>query len=145
VKWRRKKERIMGNRTVLPEGWRRPKGYSNAVVAQGCQIYVAGQVGWDSEERFNSDDIAEQAAQALRNVVAVLEAAGAGPEHIVRMTWYVTDKAAYIAGFKEIGQAYRDIIGRNFPAMTAVEVTALVEDRAKVEIECTAVVDEGSG
>lgn len=135
----------MGNRTVLPEGWHRPKGYSNAVIAQGRQIYVAGQVGWDSEERFNSDDIAEQAAQALRNIVAVLEAAGAGPEHIVRMTWYVTDKAAYIAGLKEIGQAYREIIGRNFPAMTAVEVTALVEDRAKVEVECTAVVAEGSG
>ena len=135
----------MGNRAVLPEGWHRPKGYSNAVIAQGRQIYVAGQVGWDSEERFNSDDIAEQAAQALRNVVAVLEAAGAGPEHIVRMTWYVTDKAAYIAGLKEIGQAYREIIGRNFPAMTAVEVTALVEDRAKVEVECTAVVAEGSG
>ena len=135
----------MGNRTVLPEGWHRPKGYSNAVIAQGRQIYVAGQVGWDSEERFNSDDVAEQAAQALRNIVAVLEAAGAGPEDIVRMTWYVTDKAAYIAGLKEIGQAYREIIGRNFPAMTAVEVTALVEDRAKVEVECTAVVDEGSG
>ena len=135
----------MGNRTVLPEGWHRPKGYSNAVIAQGRQIYVAGQVGWDSEERFNSDDIAEQAAQALRNIVAVLEAAGAGPEHIVRMTWYVTDKAAYIAGLKEIGQAYREIIGRNFPAMTAVEVTALVEDRAKVEVECTAVVAEGLG
>ena len=135
----------MGNQTVLPEGWHRPKGYSNAVIAQGRQIYVAGQVGWDSEERFNSDDIAEQAAQALRNVVAVLEAAGARPEHIVRMTWYVTDKAAYIAGLKEIGQAYREIIGRNFAAMTAVEVTALVEDRAKVEVECTAVVSEGSG
>ena len=135
----------MGNRTVLPEGWHRPKGYSNAVIAQGRQIYLAGQVGWDSEERFNSDDIAEQAAQALRNVVTVLEAAGAGPEHIVRMTWYVTDKAAYIAGLKEIGEAYREIIGRNFPAMTAVEVTALVEDRAKVEVECTAVVAEGSG
>ena len=135
----------MGNRPVLPEGWHRPMGYSNAVVAQGRQIYVAGQVGWDSEERFNSDDIAEQAAQALRNVVAVLEAAGAGPEDIVRMTWYVTDKAAYIAALKEIGQAYREIIGRNFPAMTAVEVTALIEDRAKVEVECTAVVDEGSG
>ena len=135
----------MGNQTVLPEGWRRPKGYSNAVVAQGRQIYVAGQVGWDSEERFNSDDIAEQAAQALRNVVAVLEAAGAGPDHIVRMTWYVTDKVAYIAGLKEIGQAYREIIGQDFPAMTAVEVTALVEDRAKVEIECTAVVAESSG
>ncbi|GIS87837.1 MAG: enamine deaminase RidA [Gammaproteobacteria bacterium] len=135
----------MGNRTVLPEGWHRPKGYSNAVIAQGRQIYVAGQVGWDSEERFNSDDIAEQAAQALRNIVAVLEAAGAGPEDIVRMTWYVTDKAAYIAGLKEIGQAYREIIGRNFPAMTAVEVTALIEDRAKVEVECTAVVDEDSG
>ncbi|SUZ52929.1 uncharacterized protein METZ01_LOCUS5783, partial [marine metagenome] len=102
-------------------------------------------VGWDSEESFNSDDLAEQATQALRNVVAVLEAAGAGPEHIVRMTWYVTDKAAYIAGLKEIGEAYREIIGRYFPAMTAVEVTALVEDRAKVEIECTAVVDEDSG
>ena len=135
----------MGNRTVLPEGWHRPKGYSNAVIAQGHQIYVAGQVGWDSEERFNSDDIAEQAAQTLRNIVAVLEAAGAGPEHIVRMTWYVTDKAAYIAGLKESGQAYREIIGRNFPAMTAVEVTALIEDRAKVEVECTAVVAEGSG
>ena len=135
----------MGNRTVLPEGWHRPKGYSNAVIAQGRQIYVAGQVGWDSEERFNSDDIAEQAAQALRNIVAVLEAAGAGPEDIVRMTWYVTDKAAYIAGLKEIGQAYREIIGRNFPAMTAVEVKALIEDRAKVEVECTAVVAEGSG
>ena len=107
----------MGNRTVLPEGWHRPKGYSNAVIAQGRQIYVAGQVGWDSEERFNSDDIAEQAAQALRNVVAVLEAAGARPEHIVRMTWYVTDKAAYIAGLKEIGQAYREIIGRNYPCL----------------------------
>ena len=135
----------MGNRTVLPQGWHRPKGYSNAVVAQGRQIYVAGQVGWDSDERFVSDDLAEQATQALRNVVAVLEAAGARPEHIVRMTWYVTDKAAYIAGLKEIGQAYREIIGRNFPAMTAVQVTALVEDRAKVEIECTAVVDEDSG
>ncbi len=135
----------MGNRTVLPEGWHRPKGYSNAVIAQGRQIYVAGQVGWDNEERFNSDDIADQAAQALRNVVAVLEAAGAGPEDIVRMTWYVTDKAAYIAGLKEIGQAYREIIGRNFPAMTAVEVTALIEDRAKVEVECTAVVAGGSG
>ena len=135
----------MGIRTVLPEGWHRPMGYSNAVVAQGRQIYVAGQVGWDSEERFNSDDIAEQAAQALRNIVAVLEAAGAGPEDIVRMTWYVTDKAAYIAGLKEIGQAYREIIGRNFPAMPAVEVTALIEDRAKVEVECTAVVAEGSG
>ena len=135
----------MGNRTVLPEGWRRPKGYSNAVVAQGRQIYVAGQVGWDSDEKFVSGDLAEQATQALRNVVAVLEAAGAGPEHIVRMTWYVTDKAAYIAELKEIGEAYRKIIGRCFPAMTAVEVTALVEDQAKVEIECTAVVDEDSG
>ena len=102
-------------------------------------------MGWDSDEKFVSGDLAEQATQALRNVVAVLEAAGAGPEHIVRMTWYVTDKAAYIAGLKEIGEAYREIIGRNFPAMTAVEVTALVEDQAKVEIECTAVVDNDSG
>ena len=130
----------MTNQTVLPDGWRRPKGYSNAVVAQGRQIYVAGQVGWNAEGVFVSDDLVEQAAQALQNVVTVLKAAGAGPAHIVRMTWYVTDKSAYLASLKEIGIAYRNIIGRNFPAMTAVEVTALIEGRAKVEIECTAVV-----
>ena len=132
----------MTNQTVLPDGWRRPKGYSNAVIAQGRQIYVAGQVGWNAEGAFVSDDLAEQVAQALQNVMTVLKAAGAGPAHIVRMTWYVTDKSAYVASSKEIGIAYRAIIGRHFPAMTAVEVTALIEDRAKVEIECTAVVPD---
>ena len=130
----------MTNQTVLPDGWRRPKGYSNAVVAQGRQIYVAGQVGWNAEGVFVSDNLAEQAAKALQNVVTVLKSAGAGPAHIVRMTWYVTDKSAYLASLKEIGIAYRAIIGHHFPAMTAVEVTALIEGRAKVEIECTAVV-----
>ena len=130
----------MTNQTVLPDGWRRPKGYSNAVVAQGRQIYVAGQVGWNAEGVFVSDDLAEQAAQALQNVGTVLKAAGVSPTHIVRMTWYVTDKSAYLASLKEIGIAYRTIIGHHFPAMTAVEVTALIEGRAKVEIECTAVV-----
>ncbi len=132
----------MTNQTVLPKGWRRPKGYSNAVAAQGRQVYVAGQVGWNAEGVFVSDDLAEQAAQALQNVVTVLKAAGAGPAHIVRMTWYVTDKSAYLASLKEIGVAYRAIVGHHFPAMTAVAVTALIEDRAKVEIECTAVVPD---
>ena len=132
----------MTNQTVLPKGWRRPKGYSNAVAAQGRQVYVAGQVGWNAEGVFVSDNLAEQTAQALQNVATVLKAAGVGPAHIVRMTWYVTDKSAYLTSLKEIGIAYRAIIGHHFPAMTAVEVTALIEDRAKVEIECTAVVPD---
>ena len=132
----------MTNQTVLPKGWRRPKGYSNAVAAQGRQVYVAGQVGWNAEGVFVSDNLAEQTAQALQNVATVLKSAGADPAHIVRMTWYVTDKSTYLASLKEIGIAYRAIIGHHFPAMTAVEVTALIEDRAKVEIECTAVVPD---
>ena len=130
----------MKNEALLPEGWPRPKGYANGVAAVGRQVYVAGQVGWSPEGVFASDDFAAQTRQALENVVAVLRAGGAGPEHIVRMTWYVTSKREYLAAGRDIGAAFREIIGHYDIAMTAVEVTALIEDRAKVEIEVTAVV-----
>ena len=129
-------------RPVNPPGWARPKGYSNGVVGRGTFVFVAGQVGWNAEERFETDDFVAQIRQALANTIAVLEAAGAKPEHIARMTWYVLDKKEYIARIAEIGAAYRDIIGRNFPAMTLVEVGALVADRARVEIETTAVIPD---
>ena len=132
----------MNNEALLPEGWPRPKGYANGVAAQGRQIFVAGQVGWDPSGVFETDDFAAQTRQALANVVAVLRAADAGPEHIVRMTWYVTSKREYLAAGREIGRAFREIIGVYDIAMTAVEVTALIEDRAKVEIEVTAVVPD---
>jgi len=130
------------NEALLPEGWPRPKGYANGVAARGRQIYVAGQVGWDPSGAFASDDFAPQARQALANIVAVLRSAKAGPEHIVRMTWYVTSKREYLAAGRDIGRAFREIIGVYDIAMTAVEVTALIEDRAKVEIEVTAVVPD---
>jgi enamine deaminase RidA (YjgF/YER057c/UK114 family) len=130
----------MKNEALLPEGWPRPKGYANGVAATGRQLFVAGQVGWSPEGQFASDDFAAQTRQALENVVAVLRAGGAKPEHIVRMTWYVTSKREYLAAGRDIGRAFREIIGVYDIAMTAVEVTALMEDRAKVEIEVTAVV-----
>lgn len=125
---------------IQPDGWKHPRGYSNGVVAAGRQIFIAGQIGWNEREEIVSDDFAAQTAQALRNVVAVLHAAGAGPEHLVRMTWYVTDKHDYLAAASDIGNAYREIIGAQYPAMTLVQVAALLEERAKVEIEATAVV-----
>ena len=128
--------------TLLPPGWPRPKGYSNGVTVHGRQVFVAGMVGWDAECRFASDDFAAQTRQALENVVAVLREAGARPEHIVRMTWYVTSKREYLEAGREIGKAFREIIGSYNAAMTAVEVTALMEDRAKVEIEVTAVIPD---
>ncbi len=127
---------------LQPPGWERARGYSNGVAASGRQIYVSGMIGWDGQCQFHTDDFAGQVRQALQNVVDVLAEAGAKPEHIVRMTWYVTDKKEYAAAGKEVGQAYRDIIGRHYPAMTAVQVAGLVEDRARVEIEVTAVVPE---
>lgn len=127
------------NRTLLPPGWKQPKGYANGVAATGTLVFVAGQIGWTPEERFESDDFAAQVRQALLNVVAVLKEAGAGPEHVTRMTWYVTDKHEYLGALPAVGEAYRIVMGRHFPAMTLVEVSALVEDRAKVEIEATAV------
>ena len=130
---------------LLPPGWPRPRGYSCGVVAEGATVYVSGQVGWDEQGRFVSDDFVPQVRRALENVVAVLAAGGAGPEHIVRLTWYVTDNAAYLANLPEIGLAYRATIGRHYPAMSVVAVSALVEDRARVEIEATAVIPREEG
>ena len=125
---------------LQPPGWPRAKGYANGISASGRTIFVSGMIGWDAECRFHTDDFAAQVWQALQNIVAVLAEADARPEHIVRMTWYVVDKREYLAAYKEIGEAYREIIGRHYPTMTAVQVVALIEDRAKVEIEVTAVV-----
>ena len=129
-------------RVILPAGWPRPKGYANGVVARGEMLFIAGMIGWDAEGRIHSDDFGAQARQALQNVAEVLEEAGGKPENIVRMTWYVTDKREYLAASREVGQAYREIIGAYNAAMTAVEVRALIEDRAKVEIEVTAVLPD---
>ncbi|WP_396269127.1 RidA family protein [Ideonella sp.] len=127
--------------TLLPEGWPRPKGYANGISAQsGRLVFVAGMVGWDAQGVFHSDDFAAQTRQALLNVLAVLREAGAGPEHMARMTWYVTNKTEYLGALRDVGQAYREVMGAHYPAMAAVEVAGLMEDRAKVEIEVTAVV-----
>jgi enamine deaminase RidA (YjgF/YER057c/UK114 family) len=125
---------------LLPEGWLRPKGYANGVAASGRQLFIAGMIGWDAQGVFHSDDFAAQSRQALANIVAVLAAGGAGPQHITRMTWYVTSKREYLAALPAIGAAFRELIGHYDIAMTAVQVAALIEDRAKVEIEVTAVV-----
>jgi enamine deaminase RidA (YjgF/YER057c/UK114 family) len=125
---------------LQPSGWVRPRGYSNGVAASGRTICVSGMIGWDGQGVFHTDDFAGQVRQALQNVVEVLAEDGATPAHIVRMTWYVVDKQEYVAAYRDIGIAYRELIGLHFPAMTAVQVVALVEDRAKVEIEVTAVV-----
>lgn len=125
---------------ILPPGWPRPRGYANGVAASGRMLFIAGMIGWDAQGVFHSDDFAAQVRQALQNVADVLREAGGKPENIVRMTWYVTDKREYLAAGKEIGRAFREIIGSYNAAMTAVEVRALIEDRAKVEIEATAVV-----
>ena len=127
---------------LLPRGWPRPKGYANGVVASGRQVFIAGMIGWDADGVFHSDDFAGQVRQALQNIVDVLREAGGKPEHIVRMTWYVIDKREYIAAGREVGQAFREIIGSYNAAMTAVEVKALIDDRAKVEIEATAVLPD---
>jgi enamine deaminase RidA (YjgF/YER057c/UK114 family) len=125
--------------TVQPRHWAPPKGYANGVVATGRQLFIAGQVGWNAQGQFESDDFVAQVEQALQNIVEVLEAAGGKPSDLVRINWYVTDKAAYVARQREIGEAYRRVIGRNFPAMTLLVVAGLLEPRAKVEIEATAV------
>ena len=130
----------MTHQPLQPPGWTPPKGYANGVAARGTQIYVGGQIGWNAQQQFETDDFIEQCRQTLQNVVDVLKAGGAGPEHMVRMTWYVIDRVEYNARLKELGPIYRDVIGRNFPAMTCVQVAALMEERAKVEIEVTAVV-----
>ena len=126
--------------TLLPEGWSRPKGYANGIITAGSEsIYIGGQIGWNAACKFETDDFIEQVKQALKNVIAVLDTAAAGPQHVVRMTWYITDRAAYVNNLRAIGTAYRGVMGKNFPAMSVVVVAALIEDRAKVEIEATAV------
>jgi enamine deaminase RidA (YjgF/YER057c/UK114 family) len=129
---------------LRPEGWIPPKGYAHGVAARGTLVFVGGQIGWNAAQKFDSDDFVAQAKTALANVIAVLAEAGGRPEHIVRMTWYVVDKREYVASYRALGAAYRAVMGRHFPAMTAVEVKALIEDRAKVEIEATAVIPDGA-
>ena len=129
-------------KTLLPEGWPRPKGYSNGVSAKGRMIFTSGQVGWTAVEKFEAKDLVGQVRQTLENTLAVLKEDGAGPEHIVRMTWYITDKQDYLNNLKEIGAVYRDVVGKHFPAMALVEVKGLLEDEAKVEIETIAVVED---
>ena len=124
---------------VQPQGWAAPKGYSNGIVATGRQLFIAGQIGWNAQGRFETDDFVVQVEQALKNIVEVLQAAGGKPEHIVRLNWYITDKAEYVENQRAIGEAYRRVIGRTFPAMTLLVVAGLLEPRAKVEIEATAV------
>lgn len=128
--------------TLQPPGWPRPPGYANGIAARGTMVFVAGQIGWTPQGVFESDDFAAQFRQTLQNTLAVLAEAGAGPQHIVRMTWYVTSREEYLAQIKEVGAAYREVIGKHFPAMAVVEVSGLVESRAKVEIETTAVIPD---
>jgi enamine deaminase RidA (YjgF/YER057c/UK114 family) len=130
------------HRILQPEGWAPPRGYANGVVARGRTIAVAGQIGWDAAQRLVGTDLVAQARQALANVVAILAVDGARPEHVIRLTWYVTDREAYLAAGPALGEAYRSVFGRHFPAMTAVQVTALMEADAMVEIEATAVVPD---
>ena len=130
---------------LQPRDWANPKGYANGISASGRTLFIAGQIGWNAQCRFESDDLVVQIRQALSNVVSVLAAGGAGPEHLTSLTWYFTNKKDYLSKLTEIGTVYREIIGKNFPAMTAVEVSALIEDRAKVEIQAIAVVPGQSG
>ncbi|HEX8257448.1 MAG TPA: RidA family protein [Allosphingosinicella sp.] len=129
-------------KTLLPPGWPRPRGYANGISARGRTIFTAGVVGWDEEERFAAQDLVGQFRQILRNTLAILAEGGAAPEHIVRMTWYVTDRSDYIANLREIGAVYRELIGKHYPAMAVVIVAGLVEPAARIEIETTAMVPE---
>ena len=129
-------------RKLQPTGWLEPKGYANGIKARGALIFVGGQIGWNAQQQFESDDFIVQTRQALINIAAILRAGGAGPEHMVRMTWYVTDRDEYVTRLKELGSVYREVMGKNFPAMTCVEVSGLVEHRAQIEIEVTAVIPD---
>ena len=127
---------------LQPDGWAKPIGYANGVAARGKSIFIAGQIGWNGQCVFESDDLVAQIGQTLRNIAAVAAAGGAGPEHIVSMTWFLLDRKEYSARLKEIGVVYRDVMGRRFPAMTAIQVAGLIEDRAKVEIQAIAVLPD---
>jgi len=126
--------------TLQPAGWAKPKGYANGVAAEGKLVFVGGQIGWNAQNRFECHDLVGQVRQTLQNVVDVLAEAGAKPEHVTTMTWYLTDKKEYLANLQDIGKAYREVVGRHFPAMAVVQVIALIEDEAKVEIQATAVI-----
>jgi enamine deaminase RidA (YjgF/YER057c/UK114 family) len=128
------------HRILQPEGWAKPSGYANGVAARGRTIFVAGQIGWNKDAAFEADDLVAQVRQALVNVVSVLACDGARPEHVTSLTWYLVDKREYLSRAAEIGRVYREIMGRHFPAMAAVQVAGLIEDRAKVEIQAIAVV-----
>jgi enamine deaminase RidA (YjgF/YER057c/UK114 family) len=125
--------------SLHPRHWKQAKGYTNGIAAEGRIVFVAGQVGWNASQQFDTDDFVAQTRQALENVVAIVQEAGGTPRHIARLTWFITDKNEYLSRLPEIGEAYRSVMGRHFPAMTMVQVVALVEDRAKVEIEASAV------
>ncbi|MDP1739591.1 RidA family protein [Polaromonas sp.] len=127
---------------LQPAGWQAPRGYANGVMARGALIFVGGQIGWNAQQQFESDDFIAQTRQALLNIRTVLEAGGAGPQHMARMTWYVVDRLEYISRLRELGLVYREVMGKNFPAMTCVQVAGLVEDRARIEIEVTAVLPD---
>ena len=127
---------------IQPPDWAEPKGYANGILARGAMLFVGGQIGWNAQQQFESDDFVAQTRQTLQNIAAILKAGGAGPEHMVRMTWYIVDRVEYNARLREIGGVYREILGKNFPAMTCSQVAALVEERAKIEIEVTAVVPD---
>lgn len=127
-------------RLLLPEGWKRPTGYANGIEAKGSIVFTAGIIGWNDQEEFESDDLVDQLRQTLKNTIAILAEAGAMPEHIVRMTWYITDRDDYLARLKEIGAVWKEIIGMQFPCMACVQVVSLMEARAKIEIETTAMV-----
>ncbi len=130
------------NTFLQPDGWVPPKGYANGVAARGTMIFTGGQIGWNAQQQFESDDFIDQTRQTLLNVRAILQAAGAGPEHLVRLTWYVVDRKEYNARLRELGAVYREVLGKNFPAMACVQVVGLMEERAKVEIEATAVIPD---
>jgi enamine deaminase RidA (YjgF/YER057c/UK114 family) len=132
----------MTHKTLQPEGWLAPRGYANGIEASGRQIYVGGQIGWNAQCQFETDDLVAQIKQTLSNCVAVVAAGGGLPEHVVRMTWYLKDKKEYVARLREIGTVYREVMGRHYPAMSAIQVADLIEDEAKVEIEVTAIVPD---
>ena len=132
----------MTHQVLHPGGWVPAKGYANGIAARGTQVFVGGQIGWNAQQQFESDDFIAQTRQTLLNVRAVLEAGGAGPEHLVRLTWYVTDRNEYNSRLKELGAVYREVLGKNFPAMACVQVAGLMEERAKIEIEATAVIPD---
>ena len=127
------------HKILQPQGWKKASGYANGIAASGTTIFTGGQIGWNADQQFESDDFVEQLEQVLLNIVAVLAEANAGPEHLVRLTWFVTNREEYVSNLTEIGRAYRRVLGKNFPAMSVVEVSSLMEKRAKIEIEATAV------